>query len=363
MFCGPSAEVTFVRTSSGIFCYGKREWDSKQAHVWESYSILDEGLTNIDVKVISASRYSFAAVTSDGRVLMNGELSSSNIFRTLTQVEGIPPIKTASLGWKHAVLIDDDGAPWTAGDFTFLQLGRPADVKQVGGFSKIPNIMGIEEVSCGFDHTILRDINGRICTFGRNNRGQLGLGEDSPEETDILNWVTLPEEILPVTARAGGFFSMFLTEVGEVWVVGDNESNQLLLERKRKQFSFVHSPSFPVLVQLSLGSHFGVGLDQDGKAWVFGNQEYGGEVGDQASALNQLQIPSIVNYVVAGRDYCFAIDEEGTVWAFGSNSERRLGLSDKNERTQCRNAIPHSDLEPGSVIIPKTKRIKSAASH
>jgi len=298
MFCSASSEVTFVHTSFGVHCYGKREWGTDNME-WDELSIIDKELSNLDVKFIAPGRYSFAAITTDGTVFLNGDLGSHNQFDTLTKVEGIPPIKTASIGWKHAVLIDEDGVPWSAGDCNFFQLGRDAtDKREKSGFSRIQFVKEIEEVSCGFDHTILRDVRGRICTFGRNNRGQLGLGEEGPEESNLPNWIPLPDGIQPVTARAGGFFSMFLTEIGEVWVTGDNDSKQLLLLSSFKQYSFVHSTAFPMMSQISLGSHFGSGIDFDGKVWVFGQRSKNEKDGN-SSSLMLLNIPTFVNEIMS----------------------------------------------------------------
>ncbi|ESO96806.1 hypothetical protein LOTGIDRAFT_231645 [Lottia gigantea] len=83
----------------------------------------------------------------------------------------------------------------------------------------------IKQVSCGKEHVILLTENNQVFTFGLGSRGQLG-NEDveerkEPQEVDALSGISIK------TVSAGGWHSIAVSEDGDLYTWGWNESGQL----------------------------------------------------------------------------------------------------------------------------------------
>lgn len=72
-------------------------------------------------------------------------------------------------------------------------------------------------------HDLALDADGNVYCWGNNEYGECGLGTTSN--------VMTPTEVpgLPAIAqiRAGGLYSLFLSDSGDVWAAGDNKSHQI----------------------------------------------------------------------------------------------------------------------------------------
>lgn len=65
--------------------------------------------------------------------------------------------------------------------------------------------------------------SGHVYIVGRNNKGQLGLGDNNRRSVPILN----PHLSDIIAIGAGGDYSMALTSFGKIYVFGDNSYGQL----------------------------------------------------------------------------------------------------------------------------------------
>ncbi|XP_069139824.1 RCC1 domain-containing protein 1-like [Argopecten irradians] len=83
----------------------------------------------------------------------------------------------------------------------------------------------IVSVSCGKEHVLLLGKNRQIYSFGGGSRGQLGHGDvvsrKQPQLLEALAGVAF------TSVAAGGWHSVALSDIGDVWVWGWNESGQL----------------------------------------------------------------------------------------------------------------------------------------
>ncbi|XP_061194504.1 RCC1 domain-containing protein 1-like [Saccostrea echinata] len=96
----------------------------------------------------------------------------------------------------------------------------------------------VTAVSCGKEHTLLLTSSGTVYSFGGGSRGQLGLGHiENREEPCIL------EDLAGVKishVEAGGWHSLAVSELGDLYVWGWNESGQLGLPCRN--ISTLHPP-------------------------------------------------------------------------------------------------------------------------
>ncbi|XP_073512257.1 protein RCC2 isoform X4 [Phyllobates terribilis] len=126
----------------------------------------------------------------------------------------------------HSILITTEGKIWSWGRNEKGQLGH-GDIKRVDAPKPIDSVK--EEVfvyaSCGRNHTLALTENGSVYAFGENKMGQLGLGN----KTDA---VSSPAQILyngqPITKVAcGAEFSMIMDCKGNLYSFGCPEYGQL----------------------------------------------------------------------------------------------------------------------------------------
>lgn len=83
----------------------------------------------------------------------------------------------------------------------------------------------IKSVSCGKHHILLLSVIGVIFSFGNGSQGQLGHGtitsEVEPRTLEALEGVTI------IQVAAGGWHSMALSDIGDIYIWGWNEKGQL----------------------------------------------------------------------------------------------------------------------------------------
>lgn len=87
--------------------------------------------------------------------------------------------------------------------------------------------MEVKTVSCGFEHTLILTEKGAVYTYGNGSRGQLGHGEVTVDLLKVPRCVDTLSGISVVAIAAGGWHSVSVTDTGDVYVWGWNESGQL----------------------------------------------------------------------------------------------------------------------------------------
>lgn len=206
-------------------------------------------------------------------------------------------------------------------------------------------------IACGSAacHSIIADAAGQCYTWGRNDKGQLGLGDcvtrNVPTAVDGLRGKVV------VGASAGRHHSLTFTAEGDSWSFGCNTSGQLgcgALARKptknHEDLQLVPVKSTVTSVSaVAAGAEFSVWLAQ-GKLWTAGLPQYGqlghGNDGSYNAADSSVKIvfepqytPRIVSTlaektvtrVACGHNHTVAVASDGGVWTWGFGGYGRLG--------------------------------------
>lgn len=83
----------------------------------------------------------------------------------------------------------------------------------------------VQEISCGKEHVVILNTSGSVFTFGNGSRGQLGHGAiDSQEKPKMVENLA---GLKMVSVAAGGWHSVSISECGDIYCWGWNESGQL----------------------------------------------------------------------------------------------------------------------------------------
>jgi alpha-tubulin suppressor-like RCC1 family protein len=240
-----------------------------------------------------------------------------------------PYFRTAPLaaGAYSAYAIAAGGQVWAWGDGVEGQLGNGSDYTT----SEVPvRVLGLSRATAIFasDNSAYALQGGRVWAWGDDGQGQDGNGvsrytEQRPSAVGHLS---------AVTAVAGGGYSAYaLGPGGTVWAWGDNSSGQVGLSLS------VAGSNVPVAVAglarvrgLAAGTSTAYALEQDGSVWAWGDNAFL-ELGGRRSVLASpvpAQVPGVRGAVaVAASGFsAYALLRDGTVWAWGDGSFGELGL-------------------------------------
>lgn len=300
-------------------------------------------------------------------LLFSGPLSrpvqaADSLHDTETQ-----PLIRLSAGKLHSAMLLQDGSLYLWGDNTYGQIGpdgtdyldRPATIDLPGKAA---------DVSLGADHTLILLENGSVYTLGRNTFGQLGDG--STRSSDRLVKV---EGLPPVQAISAGFWhSLVLCRDGSVWGWGDNTTFQLGAlqgEAIRDTTGVVvgYRQTRPVKIVaegaagIAAGGQFSIYLRQDGQLFAWGDNSRG-QLGDGTTQTRSHPTAVVglsgIRQVSAGYQHVLAMTNTSgyeALYAWGDHSAGQLGLPDLPAGDSIQ-PLPHridvtDDTDPGNDRI------------
>jgi hypothetical protein len=285
---------------------------------------------------VAAGRDHTLALASDGTLWAWGANACGQLGDESGQdqtspahVHGLDSVQLVAIagGFYHSLALDSNGSVWAWGNNDYGQLGdhsnEPRSLPTETGLTGVVAIAagGWSSAALMADHTVR--------TWGYNHWGQLGnssvtaLSSNQPVQVEGLSGVT--------AISAGGQHDLAAT-ADPVWAWGANNLGQLgngLIETKRVQpvetLDLVGA-SQVVASNLDNQSHvFSLALVADGAGvptvWAWGYHRIG--VAEQSS--EPISVISGIVSVAAGGGHALALDEEGSVWAWGSNSSGQLG--------------------------------------
>lgn len=207
-------------------------------------------------------------------------------------------------------------------------------------FAQVPRL---PKVATSSAHGLIVLPSGVVKVFGRNERGQLGLGViDDPKYSDDL--VDLPGVYDAIDGAAAGDSSYVLRTDGTVLAWGENHAGQLGLGARGvlpKSWEVIKPVPVPTPVpglagvrQLAANGGWVVALLDDGtvRAWgACGRWKLDGVPGSGGDEPFRVPFPATVSgltgvkAVSAGHDFALALMNDGTVKAWGRNAFGQIG--------------------------------------
>jgi alpha-tubulin suppressor-like RCC1 family protein len=220
--------------------------------------------------------------------------------------------------------------------------------------------LAVSQVACGAQHTLVLTRDGGLFSTGKGAFGLLGRGDthDDPffEEIDYFaqsnDSVLNPDE--PVVIKkvdAGDNFSAVLSQSGELWVWGRNDYGQLGLgeeamgdmysaERYPRLVRFLAGEGHKV-VDFACGSQHLVALTDSGDIFEWGNRLWLEPHLVARADRYKEQLEDIVK-VAAGDKYSFALTREGRLFSWGPKASGCLA-----QGQDC----PKTVVEPTPVSV------------
>ena len=228
-------------------------------------------------------------------------------------------------GFEHTITLSDDGTAYSFGRNEEGQLGL-GDNNDVSLPTPIPNLPKINQISCGGNFTVCVDHEGFIWSFGANDFGQLGTGN-----TTNFNVPQKILEIPPVLSIACGYeYTLIITNDSNLWSCGNNSEGQLCLGNETDQLK-PQKTSFSNISKISTGYDHSIFQTNKEEIFTCGHNKHG-ECGlghfnsPQITPSLIPNVPSNIVEFVGGSHHSLFLDSEGNVFSVGYNYYGQLGL-------------------------------------
>jgi alpha-tubulin suppressor-like RCC1 family protein len=187
-------------------------------------------------------------------------------------------------------------------------------------------IPGAEDILSGFNHSLVAKADGTLWAWGRNTKGQLGLGDtDHREIPTQVGLLTTWESV-----SVGGFHSLAVKTDGTLWAAGYNAYGQLGDGSLDGSLTFIQIGTDTDWALAYAGGFHSLAKKDDGSLWAWGlNQDGQLGLGDHVNRRDPFEIGvSELDWdkVSAGAFHTLATKTLGDLWAWGDNNFNQLGL-------------------------------------
>eukprot|EP01035_Chromulina_nebulosa_P017384 gene17384-22933_t len=250
-------------------------------------------------------------------------------------------------GNEHSVLLSKSGKIYVCGYNENGQcgIGSNQSVKIptiIHGVLDVENVTQIHAYN-GCEHTIAITSDGKLYSFGYNLRGQLGLGGANSEFVPRLVKSLLSRKV--VMASCSYHHSFFLCSDNSIYSCGRNDSGQLGLgdctDRKTPQL-VTSNITQHTINSMSCGQYHSMLLTSNNKVFVCGKNDYG-QLGldnvDSCYVLTSITVPFLdvndsVTSICCGYYHSLLLTSCSMIYGFGRNDDGQLGLGHSQLKIQ-----------------------------
>ena len=226
---------------------------------------------------------------------------------------------SCSTGYYHSACLSKDGLVHTWGNNDKGQLGL-GNNKSFTVPQQVPNLHNILSLSCGTYFTICVDIHGNLWSFGNNSSGQLGIGNTTNQNS--------PQKVLNIPPMSfvscGHTHSLCISNKQELWSFGSNSYGELCLERTNNSERSPKQSKFNDIVSISCGYYFSMFQTKNGDIYSCGNNFYGTlGIGSQENQIKPILVPNLppkITQFSCGYANSIFLDEKGIVYGCGCST-------------------------------------------
>ncbi|KAF3443904.1 hypothetical protein FNV43_RR13594 [Rhamnella rubrinervis] len=250
-------------------------------------------------------------------------------------------VRSVVAGSRNSLAICEDGKLFTWGWNQRGTLGHPPETKTENIPSQVKALANVKivQAAIGGWHCLAVDDQGRAYAWGGNEYGQCGEEPERKDDTGrpLRRDIVIPQRCAPKLVvrqvAAGGTHSVVLTGRASGHGVNHGLQETCMI-------------SIPVRVQgleavklIAVGAFHNLALQEDGTLWAWGNNEYG-QLGTGDTQPRSQPIPvqglSGLNLVdiAAGGWHSTALTEEGEVYGWGRGEHGRLGFGDNDKSSK-----------------------------
>ena len=317
-----------------------------QRGTWLTRLMLMGLLLSLAINAFGPLAPASAAATSGG-VLAWGDNRSSQLGLTAVGAERATPgtvspavssgINAIAAGGSHSLALRADGTVLSWGsNFPSGQLGQGSTADRLDP-APVQGVSGVSAIASGQRHN-LAIAGGQVYAWGDNNYGQLGA-----TTTTNCNGGPCSRTAIPVgglsgvkAIGAGARHSLAVTNDGSVYAwgingggaLGDGTTTQRATPTQVKGVG--GTGTLGGVIAVTGGEAHSLALKGDGTVWAWG-QNTQGQLGlgaaDTSNHPTVAQVPGLANIVAiaAGYRHSVALRADGAVFAWGSNESGQVG--------------------------------------
>ena len=285
------------------------------------------------IKAIASGGFTGYALSAYGSLLAWGYNGLGSVGDTTTTSRispvslSITNVREISAGLYHAVAVLTNGTVNSWGYDSDGQLGN--GVANDGSYSASPvvvtGLVNALHVACGNTHTLVTRSNGQIAAWGLNTSGQLG-------NSSAVSFSNVPVNYFSNSRRvfASGDHSMSQQVWGGFFICGKNDVGQCA-QSSALSYNFMSNIGSYVRGASGFGDHSLI-IGGNGQVWACGNnvsgQLGGGSTGGSTSVLTLVTAKWPVSHIVGlstGTFTTHAVKSEGSLYGWGYNSNGQVG--------------------------------------
>jgi alpha-tubulin suppressor-like RCC1 family protein len=223
--------VSFAVTDKGkVFSWGKGDsgalGTNSTENAWTPLPVYSEGVLNGKYVVkISCKNNHVLVLTNDRKIYAWGDNTNGKLGDGTTTTRWIPvavimdqelsgrKVVDVEAGGVFSMALTDDSTVWTWGSNEYYSLGDYTDVHRYTPhrvFSdELLQFKVIVQIAAGHEHAMILTEDGKVYAWGRNNNGQLGIGNTASQYKPVE--INLSSIGRVAYISAGGSHSVFVT--------------------------------------------------------------------------------------------------------------------------------------------------------
>ena len=327
------------------------------------WSSSNEDVATIDENgVVTGKTLGYTTIT--GYNSKNG-LKTKAIINVYRNQEGAITVPIVGQGYGNTITLKEDGTVWATGKNDYGQLGvgdttnRNTSVQvKIDENTYLENVIKIDVTD---NTTIALTKTGEVYAWGKNEFGELGLGDRTyrsyATRVKGINGNGYLENIIDVAN--GDENSYAIDKNGNVYGWGDGNYHQID-DTTTSRTTPTQMSDCTNAISVSAGECFVEIMQSNSNVVARGYNTYGQlGYGDTAEKpIGAYIVGNDINKVSAGNDSTLIIREDGTVWAAGRNRYGELGLGDTTNRA----SFTKLTLEDGTEIKAKYGELNSSVT-
>ena len=304
-------------------------------YTWTSY---DEEVAevNSETGIITAKSEGQATIIAENKVDGTQKRGTVNVYSNNSNAITVPQVEEGD-GW--TVVLKEDGTVWASGVNDVGQLGQgdtvnknmPVQVKIDAG-TYLTNVV---KISVSYAQGMALTADGEVYAWGRNNFGQLGVGDTTNRtyatKVKGMNGEGYLGNIVDISM--GYSIAFAVNENGDLFGWGYGNLNWLLGEATTYTPVKITKMSNVESVTTEYDSA-GVILS-NGETWVWGDNYYGalGNSSTSNGIPEAICLGNDIKEISFGGHSGYILKKDGTVWSSGYNNYGQLGVGDTTNRT------------------------------
>ena len=347
-------------TSASMFSAFTKEKINQNDWTWKSSN---EDVATIDENgTVTGKTIGYTTIT--GYNAKKG-LKAKAIVNVYRNTKGAITVPAVGQGYGNTIILKEDGTVWATGKNDYGQLGvgdttnRNTSVQvKIDENTYLENVIKIDVTD---NTTIALTKKGEVYAWGKNEFGELGLGDRTyrsyATRVKGINGNGYLENIIDVAN--GDENSYAIDKNGNVYGWGDGNYHQID-DTETSRTTPTQMSDCTNAISVSAGDCFMAVMQSNSNTLERGYNRYGqrgnGTTADTPTGI--CIVGNDINKICAGNDATLIIREDGTVWAAGRNRYGELGLGDTSNRA----SFTKLTLEDGTEIKAKYGELNSSVT-